>query len=568
MIGITGNFAQDQVSLQRQYFEAVVRAGGVPVVIPPVSDVEVIVNTLDSVDALLLSGGGDINPLFSGEEPKPKLHTINGMRDEAELLTVRLAFNRQLPMLGICRGIQLLASALDGKVEQDIEITKDSVKHSQETLLRSEPTHTVEIEQGSLLESVFKQHSLAVNSFHHQAVRAAGRLFNVSARAKDGVIEALESAEEKPIIGVQWHPEWLQEAGEPLFAWLVREARLFSEAKRLHRSIVTLDSHVDTPMFFPQYVDFLKRDERILVDAHKMREGMQSATIMACYLPQMKEGEKFQDCVSGKGLEGFLARELTPKAYCDAVFSKIEDIAKRQPQYFALAKTAEDVRRNKRQGKISLLRAIENGIALEHDVDNVAHFKRLGAVYITLCHNGDNDICDSARGKGTWQGVSPFGEKVIERMNQEGVIVDLSHASRESFFDALEISQKPVACSHSCTKALCDVPRNLDDEQMRALVAKDGVMQLTLYHGFLRSDDRQATILDFIDHLNHAIDIMGVEHVGIGTDFDGDGGVCGLADSSEMIQLTMHLLRRRFSKRDIQMIWGGSWLRLMDKVQS
>ena len=152
-------------------------------------------------------------------------------------------------------------------------------------------------------------------------------------------------------------------------------------------------------------------------------------------------------------------------------------------------------------------------------------------------------------------------------MNRCGVMVDMSHASEKSFYDALDISSQPIVCSHSNCKALCDVPRNLTDDQLRALAAKGGVAHITLYHGFLRNDEQEATVLDAIAHLEHAIDIMGVEHVGIGTDFDGDGGVRGLADSSEMLNFTLHLLRRRYSERDIAAIWGGNWLRVMAEVQ-
>ena len=152
-------------------------------------------------------------------------------------------------------------------------------------------------------------------------------------------------------------------------------------------------------------------------------------------------------------------------------------------------------------------------------------------------------------------------------MNDYGIMVDLSHASEKSFYDALQISRTPIVCSHSNCRALCDHPRNLTDDQLRALAARGGVAHTTLYAGFLRKDG-QATILDAIRHLEHAIDIMGIDNVGLGTDFDGDGGVPGLADSSELINFTLHLLRRKYSEADIRKIWGGNWLRVMAQVQS
>ena len=574
VIGLTGNFADGDARLCEQYYMSVVRAGGTPVIIPPVADKDVIINTLDKIDGLVLTGGGDINPLWAGEEPSPRLHGINHMRDKAELLTVRLAYNRQIPMLGICRGIQTLVTALDGEVDQDIAESfaaahgagraaaaagHSLIKHSQDAD-RSEPTHTVRISRESVLYSLYKTETLAVNSIHHQAVRASGRRFSVSAKAPDGVIEAIESSEFKPFIGVQWHPEWLGESGQVLFRWLVDRARDFYTAKDLHRRMLTLDTHCDTPMFFPQGIHFDQRDPRILVDMHKMAEGHQDAVIMAAYLPQPKLGETFSSKVSFK-VDG-------PLQYADLIFDKIEEIVNANNRYLSIARTPSDLYEDKRKGRRSIMLGIENGLALNHDISNIRYFARRGVVYITLCHNGDNDICDSARGCNTHGGVSRFGEQVIKEMNRCGIMVDLSHAGEKSFYDALSISSKPIVCSHSNCKALCDVPRNLTDDQLRALAKHGGVAHITLYHGFLRNDSQEATVMDAIAHLEHAISVMGIEHVGLGTDFDGDGGIRGLADSSELINFTLHLLRRRYSERDIARIWGGNWLRVMAQVQN
>lgn len=574
VIGLTGNFADGDARLCEQYYMSVVRAGGTPEIIPPVADKDVIINTLDKIDGLVLTGGGDINPLWAGEEPSPRLHGINHMRDKAELLTVRLAYNRQIPMLGICRGIQTLVTALDGEVDQDIAESfaaahgagraaaaagHSLIKHSQDAD-RSEPTHTVRISRESVLYSLYKTETLAVNSIHHQAVRASGRRFSVSAKAPDGVIEAIESSEFKPFIGVQWHPEWLGESGQVLFRWLVDRAREFYTAKDLHRRMLTLDTHCDTPMFFPQGIHFDQRDPRILVDMHKMAEGHQDAVIMAAYLPQPKLGETFSSKVAFK-VDG-------PLQYADLIFDKIEEIVNANNRYLSIARTPSDLYEDKRKGRRSIMLGIENGLALNHDISNVRYFARRGVVYITLCHNGDNDICDSARGCNTHGGVSRFGEQVIKEMNRCGIMVDLSHAGEKSFYDALSISSKPIVCSHSNCKALCDVPRNLTDDQLRALAKHGGVAHITLYHGFLRNDSQEATVMDAIAHLEHAISVMGIEHVGLGTDFDGDGGIRGLADSSELINFTLHLLRRRYSERDIARIWGGNWLRVMAQVQN
>ncbi len=552
VIGITGNYNELTCKLGEGYYKQVVAAGGVPMIIPPVSDKTVLADTLDRIDALLLSGGADINPLYCGEEPVPGLGGINCERDLPELLITRMAYNRQLPILGICRGIQTLAVALDGKVDQDIKLT--NVKHSQDAD-RSEPTHSVSIEKDSTLYNIYsgsQTSTLYVNSFHHQAVSDAGPRFRVVARAADNVIEAIESSEFKSILGVQWHPECLGEDGLPLFQWLVNEAKKFKDVKCLHHHILTLDTHCDTPMFFPQNVNFSARDPRILVDLHKMTEGRQDATIMVAYLPQNSE--------QWKGVKG------EKRAFADDIFDKIEQIVDANANYLALARTPQQLWDNKRAGKKSIMMGIENGLALDGDISNIKHFKDRGIVYITLCHNGDNDICDSARGNETFGGVSAFGRQVIEEMNRLGVMVDLSHAHERSFYDALELSKTPIVCSHSSARALCDHPRNLTDDQMRALAAKGGVCQITLYNGFLKKDG-EATILDAMQHLDHAIQVMGIDHVGLGTDFDGDGGIRGLANSSELTNFTRQLLARRYSDADIQKIWGGNFLRVMQQVQ-
>ena len=515
VIGITGNYGDLTCKLGEGYYKQVVAAGGVPLIIPPVADAAVLTSIMEKVDAVLLSGGADINPLYQGEDPIPQLGGINSERDLPELLLARMAFHRQLPMLGICRGIQTLAMALGGKVAQHIST---NIKHSQDAD-RSEPTHSISIEKDSALYNIYSGNqspTLYVNSFHHQAVSEPGEHFRVVAKANDGVIEAIENAEFKPILGVQWHPECMGESGLPLFRWLVDEAEKFQKAKLMHHCVLTLDTHCDTPMFFPQNVDFGSRDPRILVDLHKMTEGRLDATIMVAYLPQPTE---------------------QPKQFADNIFDKIEVMVARNSDYLALARTPEELWSNKYAGKKSIMLGIENGIALDGDLKNLRHFK------------------DRA-----------FGAQVISEMNRLGIMVDLSHAHEKSFYDALELSKTPIVCSHSSARALCDHPRNLTDDQMRALAQKGGVAQTTLYHGFLKKDG-EATILDAMAHLEHAIDVMGIDHVGLGTDFDGDGGIRGLADASELLNFTRQLLARRFSRQDIQKIWGGNFLRVMQQVQ-
>ncbi len=565
VIAMTANHSDIDATIRDAYYKQVVAAGGVPVIIPPLTDDSVVINTLEHIDALILTGGGDYNPLWCGEEPSSKLHNINAVRDSAELLLTRLAFNRQIPMLGICRGMQTLAMALGGHVEQD---HASGIKHSQDAD-RNEATHSVSISKGSTLYNIYAREELAVNSFHHQVVDNTGTLFRTIATAPDGAIEAMESTEQKSILGVQWHPEWLGKEGLPIFQWLVERAREFSSAKAMHQRIITIDTHCDTPMFFHQGVNFLNRDPRIKVDLHKMTEGHQDAVTMVCYLPQPTTetnggpashmGESFADLVH--------FNINSPKEYTDFIFDTIEGFVNQQPDYLAFARTPEQISLNKQAGKKSIVLGIENGLAIENDIANLEHFVKRGITYMTLCHNGDNDICDSARGNNTHNGVSQFGEQVIKEMNRLGVMVDLSHAGEKSFYDALEISQTPIVCSHSNCRALCDHPRNLTDDQLRALAKVGGVAHTTFYSGFLKASG-EADILDAVKHLEHAIDIMGIDCVGIGTDFDGDGGVPGMNDSSELINFTIQLLRRKYSEADIRKIWGGNWLRVMSEVQS
>lgn len=576
VIGITGNYAKETCTLAEGYYQSVLKAGGIPLIIPPFQETDRLCQMLDTIDGIIFSGGGDINPLFFGEEPIKELHSITPERDRQELLLARLAYDRQIPMLGICKGIQTINLALGGTVYQDIHTQMEGtrIKHSQDQDRRY-PSHSVRLMPGSIMQRIFGSTTITVNSFHHQACKEAAPCLNATAISPDGVIEAIESNEFKSVLGVQWHPETytLRQNGDmmPIFHWLIGESTEFKRAKRLHDKIITLDSHCDTPMFFSQGINFASRDPKILVDLHKMTEGHLDATIMVAYIEQQERD---------------MATLENATAKANQILTKIENMAAANCTAVDIAYTPADILRNKHAGKKSIMMGIENGYAIGLDISNVEAFRKRGVVYMTLCHNGDNDICDSARGKHEHHGVSTFGADVIHEMNRLGMMVDLSHASEESFYDALDISSAPIVCSHSSSRALCDHPRNLTDSQMQALAKAGGVAQVTLYHGFLVKDSidynpcnvqrsfaepassiKEATILDAIEHLNHMVNVMGIEHVGIGTDFDGDGGIRGCASASELINFTRRLLRERYSEEQIQMIWGGNFLRVMEDVQ-
>ncbi|MBQ7947234.1 MAG: membrane dipeptidase [Bacteroidaceae bacterium] len=560
IIGITANYTNERLStLAEGYYASVLAAGGSPVIVPPYANRDALVELLSTLDGLLLSGGADIDPRYMGEEPRyDLLHTINPTRDEQELMLTLLAVDRGLPILGICRGIQTLAAALGGSVHQDIYAALGSnlLNHDQAEE-RGVATHWVNIEEGSRLAKIFGEKSLFVNTFHHQAVSRVPQGFAVSAVATDGVIEAMEATDGRSIIGVQWHPETfiLKDDNRcmlPLFHWLVGEAQLYQAAKDIHSKILSIDSHCDTPMLFGAGYALEERSTRALVDLHKMHEGALDVVTMVAYLKQEARDE---------------ASLVAATAKACALLQGIEERVAANSSYVAITDNPAHLWRLKNEGKKVIMLGIENGYAIGNDIENIERFRRRGVVYMTLCHNGDNDICDSARGAGEHGGLSEFGRRVVAEMNRVGMLIDLSHAAESTFYATLQASEQPVVCSHSSCRALCNHPRNLTDEQMRALAAKGGVVQVTMYSGFL-CEEGAATLDDFMRHLLHAIDVAGIDHVGIGTDFDGDGGIVGCADASQLRNVTRELLRRGFSLGEIEKIWGGNWLRVLRRVQS
>ena len=572
VIGISGNFRDGDCTLAQGYYMSVLEAGATPVVIPSYDDERALVSLLDTLDGIVLSGGADIDPDYLGEEPLDCV-SVNPRRDAQELLLVRLAVDRQIPVLGICRGIQMLAAALGGKLYQDIKTQHNvpCIEHSQ-SIARGLPSHEVSIEKESLLHSLMGCDTLAVNSFHHQAVKEVPAGFRVTARSKDGIIEGMESISFRNILGVQWHPECFILENDrtmmPVFNWLTQQAALFRRARELHRRTIILDSHCDSPMFFDKGAHFYDKNPGVeveyeyvgepspdgsptfrynpLVDLHKMTCGRLDASFMVAYLHQYERDDE--------SLKAAVAK-------ADRLLTLIDERIGECRGFAAIATTPDELRRNKFMGIKSVVKGIENGYAIGKDIDNVDRFRARGVAYMTLCHNGDNDICDSHKGNNEHNGLSDFGREVVARMNSVGMMVDLSHASEKSFWDALGCSRKPIICSHSSSRALCDHTRNLTDEQMTALAKSGGVAQVCLYSGFLKKGGN-ADVTDAVRHIMHMIDVMGIEHVGIGSDFDGGGGLPGLEDASWFVSLTMRLMAEGLSDEDLSLVWGGNFLRV------
>lgn len=557
-IGLSANRKDGLSCIAETYIHSVLKAGGTPVLIPVMNDLKALSTIVSDLDGLILSGGGDFNPLFVGEEPIPQLGEGDLIRDEYDLTLLRLVINRQLPILGICRGHQLINIAFGGTLFQDIYVQNDKTlhQHSQQTP-REYPSHSVRIAEGKhFLKEIYKEtETLFVNSFHHQAIKEVAPEFISVAEATDGINEGIAHVE-KQIYGVQWHPEAMAAADDDnmlrLFHYFIDKARLFGKVKSIHKQIVTIDSHTDTPMIFPGTFDLGKK-EGGKVNLPFMEEGLIDAAFMVAYLPQGK-----RDDASLKQATIYAVERLQE--------------VKRQEEInvsrMGIAYTPSDIYRLKREGKKAICLGVENGYAIGKDLNNLNLFKDMGVSYITLCHNGANDICDSARGDAEWNGLSPFGEQVVGEMNRLGIMIDLSHAAESSFYDVLKQSKVPVIASHSSVRTLCDHPRNLTDEQIKAIAEKNGVVQICLYAGFINEDADKASLTDAVNHIDYVVNLVGIDYVGIGSDFDGDGELIGCRSSNELINITVRLLQKGYSEADIQKIWGGNLLRVMNEVQA
>jgi membrane dipeptidase len=326
--------------------------------------------------------------------------------------------------------------------------------------------------------------------------------------------------------------------------------------RRIHDGLLTIDSHIDIP-WPPGPSPFEDGPRR--VDLPKMRRGGVGAGCFAAYIPQGKRDPG-----------GFASAYDRAIAMLHAIRSMGEPGNGTVPG--RIATTVAEIEDARRAGGPAIIPVVENGHAIGETLDHLDAFRALGARYMTLTHNGHNALADSSvarRDLGDGQtlhgGLSDLGRAAIGRMNRLGMMVDVSHTSKAAMLQAVATSSTPVIATHSCIRALCDHPRNLDDEQLDALAASGGVVQVTLVSFFLKGGKKEAevTLDDFVDHIDYAVRRMGIAHVGIGSDFDGGGGVVGWRDAGESANVTAELVRRGYDRPAIAALWGGNFMRLL-----
>ncbi len=369
-----------------------------------------------------------------------------------------------------------------------------------------------------------------------------------------------------------------------------------ARARRLHSNAIVLDTHVDTPqrMLFEKF-DLAHRDPEGHLDLPRMREGGLNAVFMSIWAPSSVNG----------------ARGV--KRSFDLIDAVREQV-RLHPRDLVLATTAEEVRRAHAQGKIAVLMGLEGGHLTDDDLGVLRSYAALGVRYMTLTHSSNNDWADSSTDKPAHDGLTDFGKAVVREMNRLGVLVDISHVSDKTFYDALETSRAPLIASHSSCRALCNVARNMSDDMIRALAKKGGVIQINYNIGFLsqeyadarrgptaeefaakskaleekygedeariiRENERlsqqyraagklpQVSWEKIVEHMDHVVKLVGADHVGLGSDFDGAVMPQGMEDCSKLPRLTEALLRRGYSESDIRKILGENLLRVMAEAE-
>jgi membrane dipeptidase len=376
------------------------------------------------------------------------------------------------------------------------------------------------------------------------------------------------------------------------------EEDILAHATELHPSLLTIDTHVDISANFATAEEDPGVRGNRKVDLPKMREGGVDAVFFAVYVGQTERTPENYERVKADAMVKF-----------EAIHRMAEDM---YPDQIEIAYSADDIERINAEGKLVAVVSIENGYAIGQDLSLLETYFDLGARAMTLTHGGHNDIGDSSTPRDfdeeeeQYGGLSDFGRDVIGEMNRLGMIVDVSHVSKNTMMQAVQESESPIIASHSGARALADHPRNLDDEQLFALRDNGGVIHMVALDGYLKIqpekdaaaealreelgltsyaafrdlteeqraeyeqraaelDERwpPANLEDYVDHIDYIVQLIGVDHVGIGTDFDGGGGVEGFNDASEAPNVTVELVRRGYSDEDIAKIWGGNLMRVL-----
>ena len=313
-----------------------------------------------------------------------------------------------------------------------------------------------------------------------------------------------------------------------------------------------LDSHCDTPSEIFRSRDISIENENAHVDLPKLKRGEIDGAFFAMYIPASMDSEP------DKAFE-----------YAKTLLDCTERTVRENSDSMAFASDEIQALANKEQEIFSVFTGLENASPIGDCLDRLNWFYDRGVRYVTLCHSSDNQVCDSCASEvKRWGGLSPFGKKVVERMNSLGMLVDVSHVSDDTFYDVLKYSTRPVVATHSCCRALCNHPRNMTDDMIRALAAAGGVIQINFYPYFIDPDfaatEKRPSYTMIADHIDHAVSLVGVGHVGIGSDFDGiEVTPDGMDDISMMPVLFDELRRRGYSENDLEKIAGGNFFRVL-----
>lgn len=381
------------------------------------------------------------------------------------------------------------------------------------------------------------------------------------------------------------------------------EAELIKRALEIHDRVLTVDTHADTPlrMIEPGFDMAQRHDPNETgskVDYPRMKEGGLDAIFFAAFVAQ--------DIRDDDG-------NSRAKALCLQMLDSVIVSTEKNADIVGLALNPDDAYTLEKEGKRAIYLGIENGYPIGKDVSNIELYFDKGVRYITLVHSSNNDLADSATDPdGTEHGgISAFGAEVVKEMNRLGIMVDVSHGNDSVFFDAINLSKAPIIASHSNARAVTDHKRNMTDEMLKLMAENGGVVQLTMLSDYLREapanpkrdsavaalranmkaasemtqeeraairqafneiDEKYpnppATVVHVVDHIDHIVKVAGIDHVGIGCDFDGGGGIEGIFDASEVMNITIELVRRGYTEEQIQKIWGGNLIRVFKEVQA